>query len=66
MTTTTTATCTVCGRSADQPYRRRVSGRVTEGCVASYHDKHADAWHDRPEARRVRAATPRWDDGRSR
>lgn len=32
--------CPICNRSADRPYRRfDLRGKVTEGCVARFHDR---------------------------
>lgn len=32
--------CPTCGHSLDDPYRRRVNGTITEGCIDKCHDKH--------------------------
>lgn len=54
MQTETRATCSICGRLVAYPYRRRIDGVITEGCVAEEHTPHvsgADAeWHNRPQA----------------
>lgn len=53
--------CPICGRSAAAPYRRIVGGAIVEGCVDKFHDgalsrpSNTAAWHDRPEARKIRA-----------
>lgn len=55
----TNPTCNTCCRSTHAPYRRRDErGKIVEGCVDACHSEHvygADAaWHNRPEARRIR------------
>lgn len=35
-----TATCNVCNRPADDPFRVRSAGVITAGCVARIHDAH--------------------------
>lgn len=58
--------CHTCQRRADQPYRTRdaATGKDTGGCVANFHTGHLlmrDAfWHNRPEAKRIRAATAKF------
>lgn len=52
--------CPDCGHPAAQPYRRRNSdGILIEGCVSSFHNASADAWHNRPEAQELRDNEPR-------
>lgn len=57
------ATCTTCGRALNAPYRRIVAGAIVEGCVDDAHTGHLPAttntaaWHDRAEARKIRADT---------
>jgi hypothetical protein len=52
----TTTTCTTCGRKVDEPYRRRISGAIVEGCVAADHDGQLEpgsedaAWHEERSA----------------
>lgn len=56
------STCPTCGKHEAQPSRRRVGGKIVEGCVDGFHSDamlHSDtpdgAWHWRPEAIRFRA-----------
>jgi hypothetical protein len=46
--------CTTCGGSAEAPHREYRGGEVVWGCVSAAHDAHADAWHLRPEAAKIR------------
>ena len=62
-TQTPASSCNICGKPANAPARRfDRSGRITEGCVDAFHMGHlvspsaSQAWHDRPEARRIRKA----------
>ncbi len=57
-------TCSTCSRPVDAPWRlRSFDGRLVEGCVDAAHDGHLSgenaAWHNRPEARRLRANVTR-------
>lgn len=59
-------TCTTCGKPVDRPYRRYDSrGTCVEGCVDSCHTGHlvtaseSSCWHNRPEAKKIRAALER-------
>jgi hypothetical protein len=47
--------CPCCTQPVAAPYRRVLEGRVAEGCVDAAHAEYADAWHDRPQARDIRA-----------
>lgn len=54
------ARCTTCARSAGDPYRRRVGGKIVEGCIDDAHTGHLYGeslrWHMRPEAKSYRAS----------
>lgn len=59
--------CPTCTRSVDAPYRRIVDGAIVEGCIdASHTDSmsvgvgNSQAWHNRPQARKMRADGLKW------
>ena len=58
------ATCSTCGRPVEFPYRVRVGGEVVEGCIDEAHDDHADDWHRRAEAVRIRGRGAVWNEAR--
>lgn len=54
--------CPTCFRPAHSPARRRVNGRIVEGCVDAFHHDgglvgNDLAWHSRPYAQQLRART---------
>ena len=63
MTIFTASLCPICGRSAGAPFRSYgQDGKVVLRCVDHFHTGHlvspseSSFWHERPEAKRVRAA----------
>jgi len=55
--------CPTCGKHRDAPYRvYDKRGKVTQGCVDDYHTGHlithseSSYWHNRPEAKKIRAS----------
>ena len=53
--------CPICGRDADNPYRRILDGEIVEGCVDATHtpylqrlNTNSKNWHNRPEAKKIR------------
>ena len=60
----TSTTCPTCGRAAHSPFRSHdAAGQIVLGCVDFFHTGHlvtpsaSAEWHERPEARKIRAAT---------
>ena len=58
--------CPLCGKAAGAPYRvYDAHGKVVNGCVGEFHSGHlvqtseSNRWHNRPEAKRIRAALER-------
>jgi hypothetical protein len=55
------ATCPLCGRAPNSPgmQARNERGRMVQGCVDEFHTGHvfgeAARWHNRPEAKKLRA-----------
>lgn len=64
-TTQITITCNTCCKPVSRPYRRIVAGKIVEGCVDKSHNGHviastnSGAWHNRKEAKKIRADTAR-------
>jgi hypothetical protein len=56
-------TCPTCGRALNDPYRRIIDGKYSEGCVDAHHTGHLPeasntySWHWRTAAIQVRMAT---------
>lgn len=64
------ATCPTCCRAAGAPFRvLDAQGSVVHGCVDEFHTDHlasisaSQRWHNRPEARKLRAALKAQRDG---
>lgn len=63
-------TCPTCTRAAGSPFRVfNARGKVTAGCIDHFHTGHivtpseSAAWHSRPIAKTMRAASRKMRDG---
>ncbi len=63
--------CNTCGKTAGAPYRvYDVRGKVVQGCVDDFHTGHlvtpseSSFWHNRPAAKKIRAALKRGQSGK--
>ncbi len=70
MKTTYSATCPICTRGPYSPFRVTLDdGKIIAGCVDEFHTAHLVGpsatlrWHNRPEARKIRAELKRSRDG---
>src|SRR5579863_467859 len=63
------STCPTCGRGPNNPFRSHFQLRIVSGCVDHFHTGHlvtpgdSAAWHARPEAKKIRAASKAMRDG---
>lgn len=62
-------TCPICGKAPSAPVRVFDGGKVVQGCVDHFHTGHlvtpseSSFWHNRPEAKKIRAAIKAGRDG---
>lgn len=65
----TSTTCPICGKGPSTPARTYYQGKVAAGCVDHFHTGHlvtpseSSFWHNRPEAKKIRAAIKAGRDG---